>query len=474
MQKTLFCLLLAACGGEEDRPQPVPDETTPGEAPPDDPAPPVPLDVACTVDPDNTLRYRCSATTDPPASVTLTLQKASGGDIRTYVSPKVAGHHAFTVWLIAPLTEYAWEATTRSVDPVAARGAFTTGQVPDGANITFALEGTASFPYLLAASACAEGAYAVIASTEGEVLWYHGFEDAFYPSIDSLSFTEDGTILAIVNSEIIEVDLYGNELMRLERFVDFEELVHHDVFRKDGYTWALQKYQVDHAGEELSFDGFYVFDPSGVLVADWRLYDHFQPPGPVNGDFFGTDYSHANSLWVDETGDVLFSMRHLSAIAYIEGDLASPDFGTILWRMSGDPNDPDFGTDFALTSAAPDVSPTFEQQHNVHFLPDGTLTMFDNRLEWQEPSRLLHLSYDLAAGAAVIEAAYPLPLHCEFQGGAWHTAGGNPVATCAPQAQAYEFDLGVTDTPRWTADMDCVSGAGIFVPRVIPLEESDL
>lgn len=428
------------------------------------------LQVSCVESPDNVLRWTCAATVDPPAPVSITLQKTDGtGPVRDFRSELPAATHAITLSWMAAQTGYTWHAIAEGLAGVEATGTFETRRLPDGVDVDFTIEGQASFPYTLSGTPCPNNrGAAVIASTDGEVLWYHQFGDGF---LDALSFTEDGTILAVVGGGIREIDRMGRELLTLERGVDFPYGLHHDVFRKDGLTWALRKDPVTWEGQDYILDGLYVFDASGALRADWRLVDHFQPTSPPGA--FGADYSHANSVWVGDAGDVYVSFRHLSAIARIDGDLASPTFGAITWRLAGNPADPDFGSDFAITAPV-GVSPTFEQQHNAHLLPDGTLALFDNRIALEEVSRVLHLSLDPVHGEATITQTYPLPLHCDFQGGAWHTVGGNPVATCAPPAIAYEFDRDTPDTPRWTMDMDCGFGGSTYVPRFIPLEAGDL
>lgn len=480
----LVLVLVAACGGEQqktDTEEPSTDTAETGTEDTD------PLDTDdtgtevqgtitahCAQTPENVLRYHCTVEVDPPGPVTIRMQKAAGGGEREFHSSAVAAEHELLLYLMAPRTDYTWVASSTEQPALRTTGAFTTLPAPSGAQVQFNVSGVASFPYFVASTPCAASTHAIIASTEGELLWYEDFRvGGPHTMLDAVSFTEDGTILVISAGSVIEKDLAGNELLRLERFNDYPERVHHDVFRKDGLTWVLHNHEVIVSGTPYVLDGFYVFDQSGALVKSWRLADHHLP-SPTGGPTFSRDYSHANSIWVSDDDEVFLSMRHLSSVIKVNGDLSSPEFGEIEWVLAGDPDYDPLGSDFTLSSAQPGASPTFLQQHNAHLLADGTLALFDNRKQSREPSRLLHLSVDPVGGEAVIEAAYELPMHCPFQGGAWHTAGRNPVATCSPQVTAFEFDRGVTDTARWSVKLSCFSTRSGYVPRIIPLEASDL
>ena len=76
------------------------------------------------------------------------------------------------------------------------------------------------------------------------------------------------------------------------------------------------------------------------------------------------------------------------------------------------------------------------------------------------------MDLDLKSGTAEITEIYELPLHCDFQGGAWHTSIGNPMATCAPSRRGFEWDLG-TSTPRWEMELSCGT-TNTYTPRFTP------
>ncbi len=74
-------------------------------------------------------------------------------------------------------------------------------------------------------------------------------------------------------------------------------------------------------------------------------------------------WTHANSLQVAPTGEVLMSLRHLDTVIAI-----SPSFDRIAWRIGR------FGSDFAF----PEPSHKFYHEHFVRMLENGHLLLFDN------------------------------------------------------------------------------------------------
>lgn len=431
---------------------------------------PTTLTAACALTPDNTLRAWCSVTVDPAQPVEIAFQKAAGGPVRVHRSDDVTTDHIIGLYLMAPQRDYTWTARVQGVvGGPEESGTVRTLLPPDGAQTNLAVLGSSTAPYVLLASPCRNGSYGVIMGTQGEVLWYEEFESA-HPSavFDNLMFTEDQTIMGLVTDKLTEVDLMGRTLLEVTRGVDVTNHMHHDAFRKDGYTYVLFNESLMFGGWLYDMDGFYVLDAAGTLVDEWHLADVFTPPVPPVG-YSGRDYSHANSIWVaaDRTG--LVSFRHLSAVVRLNMDPESPLFGDVLWRLSGDPSNDPLGSDFTLSSSA-DGNASFVRQHNAHFRADGRLALFDNRQNPFEPSRLLALDVDLGLGLADIAEAYQLPMHCAFQGGAWHTAAGDPMATCAPQSTAFEYPVGDFAAPSWTATASCITAPGTYTPRFVPLD----
>jgi len=372
------------------------------------------------------------------------------------------------MYFMAPQTEYTWEASPVDLPSVLVEGTVTTGTPHEEAQLIASSTGSSSAEMFLTSSPCSGGT-AVVVDPNGTVLWYQDLsQQGVSPSmVEVVQYTEDGTVLAISSEFVVEVDWTGATLQVLTPGFDQGTTIHHDVFRHQGHTFTLFQETLNLGGDTTYLDGFYVHDSEGSHVATWRLIDHFSPPIPPEGHGGVVDYSHANSLFVQADGDILLSFRHLSAIAKVRGDWTAPDFGEILWRLSGDPDNDAFGSDFTLSSSG--SWPGFVHQHNAHLLDDGRISLFDNRKDLAQRSRVLVLDIDEKSGLAQIERDYELDQLCAFQGSAWPTHTGNPVATCAPEGAAIEFHVDDTSQPIYELNILCATGTNHFIPRFVPL-----
>jgi len=83
-------------------------------------------------------------------------------------------------------------------------------------------------------------------------------------------------------------------------------------------------------------------------------------------------------------------------------------------------------------------------------------------------------SVSASAGGRLVQSAHhleawELPYWCDFQGGAWATAAGHPVGTCASNGLGFEFAPGQAE-PVYTIEAHCGEGfIDAFVPRFVPL-----
>ena len=145
--------------------------------------------------------------------------------------------------------------------------------------------------------------------------------------------------------------------------------------------------------------------------------------------------------------------------------------GQIRWILAAP--DSELDSDLALASDLGGPA-DFDRQHNPWLMPDGRLTMFDNRPP-PEASRIIDLRVDEVARTATIERAYTIPSdapaggHCDYQGSSWRTPDGRPLATCAPVRTAYEFDPDTAEV-TWSAEARCDGGSVTYIPRFVPLD----
>jgi hypothetical protein len=110
-------------------------------------------------------------------------------------------------------------------------------------------------------------------------------------------------------------------------------------------------------------------DASKNVVFQWRTWDYL-PVTDSYVDITGqiVDLIHANAIDIDNNGNIVFSMRHLSSIIKIDRQT-----GDIIWTLGGKQNQ------FTFINEHESNSPNyFSFQHDVRVLPNGNLTLFDN------------------------------------------------------------------------------------------------
>ncbi len=110
-------------------------------------------------------------------------------------------------------------------------------------------------------------------------------------------------------------------------------------------------------------------DASKNVIFQWRSWDYL----PITDSYKNltqntVDLIHANALETDQNGNIYFSMRYLSSIIKIDRQT-----GNIIWFLGGKQNQ------FTFVNEHQENAPTyFSYQHDINFLPNGDLTLFDN------------------------------------------------------------------------------------------------
>ncbi|MEQ1566039.1 MAG: aryl-sulfate sulfotransferase [Myxococcota bacterium] len=426
-------------------------------------APPT-LAVSC--DPtDNPLRFLCTVDVDPAQPVQLVYARADGlSATRTVTSDLVQSQHELPVYFLAPEQVYDLTVSATAWPDDTIPGQLTAGSMPADFRSSLTMTGTSTMGMIGSHDPCSGEAVAVVYDTNtGDLVWFELMNPGGqFGSLDMVVFTDDHTVLGESTGDVIEVDLMGEDLVRLDNLDDAFGVnvggpfgnFHHDIAKRDGVYYVF--YQESYGGNDV-LDTVILFDGLGTELARWYPIDHLPIPGN-----WGGDYLHTNSIWVDEAYDIHLSWLSLDSVAKIEGDWTSPDFGTPIWILDGDAGG-GMGTITTDWSAVggPDE---FGGQHSFLVRPDGRLQLLDN-----DSGRGLVIDLDEVAGTATVDAEYETHENgCGPQGTSRSTLGGNAVVACTGD-WVREFD-GVSGEMLWEAEVQCPGGGSPGSSRWYPLD----
>jgi arylsulfate sulfotransferase len=165
---------------------------------------------------------------------------------------------------------------------------------------------------------------------------------------------------------------------------------HHDMQRlANGNTVVLayteRSFIINGTPTNYAGEMVVVLDQDFQVTWAWDAFDHLDVHrGPVLGEVTlpgspeptnavpilpAVDWLHVNAVALSPTdGNLIISVRHQDWVIKIDYRNGAGD-GHVVWRLGA-------GGDFALNSADP--SAWFSHQHNVHYLDDHTLILFDN------------------------------------------------------------------------------------------------
>ncbi|MEZ4234904.1 MAG: aryl-sulfate sulfotransferase [Myxococcota bacterium] len=423
---------------------PVPTETVPV---------PSTLEASCALT-DNALRFDCTVTVDPPQAVRIRFTPRDGsGPERIHTDDLVAATHDIGLYFMRPLAGYDWVAETVAPTGASASGVVVTADLPEEVEgRSLDVTGVSSVPYVVTHEPCgARPIVSIYETSTGSIVWYQALDErgtfGFYYMFQ---VSEDHTILGETGASLVEVDLRGRDLLRIDQTGD-PLWYHHDLFKRNGHVYVIHR----DAGRNPFLDGVTVYDQAGEVVTDWLARTSLQIPRTATDDWM-----HANAIWVDGAGDFLLSSYAQHTVFKVKGDWTAPDFGERVWSLAGT-DGTELGDDFVRHDAG-GVSASFSDQHNVRLTADGHLLMLDN-----DAGRALELALDEEAGVATAVAAFPADRAvCEHQGTANLSAAGHVFVACSgPNLLEYDRAGDVV----WSAVALCDGYEGDVV-RWYPLE----
>jgi hypothetical protein len=183
----------------------------------------------------------------------------------------------------------------------------------------------------------------------------------------------------------------------------------------------------------------------GQLAWDWQSQDHIALaetgrfwPWAINHAYQNADaYDIAHWNSIEPAGDaVIASFRHFDAVYKIRKST-----GDVVWKLGGT------DTTESLTVEGDPRGNTFGAQHDARLLPDGTLTVFDNRTNLgQKRPRAVRFRIDAASGTATLlqsitDPDVPVSYCCgsarRLPGGDWLVGWGrnNPIGGYRPDGR---------------------------------------
>lgn len=139
----------------------------------------------------------------------------------------------------------------------------------------------------------------------------------------------------------------------------------------------------------------FIYDASNNIVFQWRGLDHF---GIADMDYTNlndidfVDFMHANSISLDNDGNLIVSLRNFNEVIKINRQDSS-----IIWRLGGKHSDFTFVNDTL----------GFTLQHHAQYLPNGNITILDNGTYHNPPvARAIEYELDEVNGTATLVWEY--------------------------------------------------------------------
>lgn len=519
--RAVSVLLMLGCTGKTDT-------GTPGTSPPDTstetgtaPSTP-PMDLQCTEQADNVLRFDCTAVT------TATARARYRHDTTKveHVGPWVEGG-PWTLWGLEAGATYHVQLEALVDGVVQDTDAATTLQVGqalgpsrpapfDQLTIRAATRPGGSPPvsYVAAPVQCGPDQAVVVVNSAGDLVWYQHVPSG---TVTGMGVTEEGLLQLGLDARTVttwtmdgqiahEVD-YGAEACDS----GVGPCPHHDVMQSaDGY-WALEavldadngasglsgcedktEYAVDHLvrydddglrQQTIAFDLDLGYEPDVDLGPN---HDPDKPDPACESSYYGgvlgdpdppISYTHTNALWIDDSG-LYASLKQWDQLLAID-----PDDSSLVWRLhASDPDYSDFATPIGVAPSIVDnAEARFANQHHVTRLDQGWLQILDNL--GGSGSRVLRISLDEAGSTALIEEAYavvddddgtwqaPSLLSCPNRGSAYAMETG--VLTACPDVATVVFldqpDGTVTAGPAWSVAFHCGENTAVGLYRAPPL-----
>ena len=379
--------------------------------------PPSPMTSTAYISEDNSLIAVIEGELDRPGQVYVEYWNEEAGRFRSRT--QTSNNFEFVVHIVRlrPEAPYSYQVIGTDGFGGLARGplgSFMTGSLPEPLSLSRfnVVSGRPTHDLTYMEFGLGEGLVAI--DGEAQVVWYYIPEvRAEHPRVMAQKSTGNIVYLALNDPGtahgLVEINPLGVEVDRLPDICPPNGPMHHEVLLLSDTDVLYMSRFIVRPGygkppQPQQADTIWIWDQaSRTNTMVWNLADFVSPSnrtrpnsnntladgragiwGGCSRDKRVQDWSHGNSVYVDDDGTVLTSFRHLNQIIAI-----GPDFQSVLWRLGG----PGGGFKF------PDPTDRFYHQHTAIPLPDDRILLFDNgnrrpRREGGQYSRALELQLD--------------------------------------------------------------------------------
>jgi hypothetical protein len=263
----------------------------------------------------------------------------------------------------------------------------------------------------------------------------------------------NGSILGEINTVLGPTDLHelqqtpnGNYLLissKVRGHIDLSE-----------YGYGPDEEVLDYIVEEVN--------PQGQLVWSWDTADHIglNETGrwwPKLITEVPRDIVHMNAVEPVGENAVLVSLRHTDAVYKIDKST-----GEILWKLGGT-----WTTKSLNAVNDPQGSYPLGGQHDPRLMPDGTITVYDNRTALPSPPRAVRYEIDEAKRTATLveQVTDPFITSSFCCGSARRSEDGSWLVNWAANSYVAEYDAAQQTNFRLKF------GGTLFSYRAVPVED---
>jgi hypothetical protein len=246
-----------------------------------------------------------------------------------------------------------------------------------------------------------------------------------------LETTDDETVTGRTIFDAVIMDEAMRVIRRRRTLPPLTNTDNHDVLLLPGGRRILLSYEpVVHDGV-LREDSVIQEVADGRVVLQWSSWGDIPLSDNLSGNL--VEYAHINSVWVDDDGNLLASLRGVSAVVKVNRRT-----GRLMWTLGGRSNDFDIE----------DPLGGFCGQHHAQRLRNGNLLLFDNGADCAPDgsdrgvSRAVEYAIDEEAMTAEVVWSHTQGIYGFATGSVQRMANGNTLIGWGTSGFISEVDAG--------------------------------